>query len=375
MITLIISFLMNIQPVDQSPITIPPVPVEDFMDRLGKKAEANIELRSINKAQEANTATPVVPENASDESVEEKQALVETQNKIEVEKKELESKAIEKKVEKLEAQVEKSQTVSNWWDKAEEISATPDNEHKSKVTDYETKAKAFDEMLSDPLVEAIVTAKKAGKDPLSIIKDLQPLDVNAIPEERLYEMSLKNEGLNEEEVSTEMEAFKELTPLAKKRAVKEFRQELSKKDSEKLNKYITDNSSKLQESAKLVERYASEKSKLLTSMIGKDEMGIKITQSIASQLEESMDKGISLYREDGSIDVKKAFDLHLWNTQRTLIMKNAVAKARADAKEEILKEFSRPSKEDGSLKIVPDYKSDSQRDVELFRKELRNQYK
>ena len=353
----------------------------NVMERLNKKAEATMNENSKLKQPETKQPETVaeVVKLATEKKeetvvpVEEHNEFVQTQEKIKEEKKELETKKVEAKVEKLEKEFEKVKTEPNWWDEnKEEISLKqPANEHKI-VTDYQAKAKAFDEMLSDPLVEAIVTAKKNGKDPLTIIKDLQPLDVNSISEETLYEMSLKNEGLKEDEISTEMEAFNALTPLAKKRTVKEFRQELSKKDSEKLSKYIVDNRQNLQNMDKIAERYNEEKNQFFDTLKDKEYMGIKITPSIASEVEKMMDTGISLFKEDGSFDVKKAFDLHLWNSQKSLIMKNAVSKAKSEGREEIIKEYARPSREDGSLKIIPEQVNGNEKDVTHFRQSLRS---
>lgn len=335
-----------------------------------KKEEAKPEVKADTVSQ-AVESTANTQAKADDTSAQAKaaQELAENNAKIEREKIEAEKNKIIAEAQKTEQKLAEATKEKEWYE--EDDNAVSKEEIKNN-TDFESKAKEYEALASDPFIEAYTSAKKAGKDITSFIKDIAPLDVDSIPTEKLYELSLQNAGLTPEETEVEMEAFQNLTPLAKKRAVNEVKESLRKKDSEKLAKYVTDNKVDQAKQEQFLAKYQAEKSEFLSKLKEKEYMGLKLNQNDIEQAMQYVEHGFPSTREDGTYNLPTMFELAVFRNKKKEISQNLINRGISLGREAVLKELARTDRNDGAGKVLPDVTTKTKQDQakEIMRKKF-----
>jgi len=239
--------------------------------------------------------------------------------------------------------------------------------------ELETKAKAYDDLINDEFVKAYTSAKKSGKNITSFIKEVAPLDVDSIPDKQLFVLSLQKAGLTAEDMEIENDAFDNYTPLQKKRAVAEIKEQLRKEDSDKLAKYITDNKVDQAKNEEYLKKYKTDKSEFLSKLKTKEDyMGLKLNQSDIEQAMQYVEHGFPTTKDDGSYNLPSMFELAVFRSKKKEIAQSLINKGVSLGREALLKELSRTDRNDGAGKVLPDVTVENKGDK--AKEIMRNKY-
>ena len=282
-----------------------------------------------------------------------------------------EAKAEEKKPEvKAEAKPAETKTEKQWWDDENDATTVTDKASSSKKPeiDYEAKFKEYEKILSDTEIQALIAAKKSGKDLMTFVKEIKGTDVKAMSPEDLFKIKLQRLGSDESEIAEAMEDFSALKAWEKKEKTQDMKSILETEQSENLKKVTQGSFEMAAKQQKVVEKAQADLEKYVADLNGKELYGVKITPEIASGIKETVSNGIpDLTNEDGSWNIPAYAEIALWHKFKKTMMKANAAKITAQVKEEMLKEFSRPSQNNNtSDKRLP---SENAADLKDSRKE------
>lgn len=360
----------------------------DVLDRLGAKSDAKITGQKKEEKPTAPTAENMTGLKAANEIIGDdkpkeedrpgqdkpKTELEGNQEKIEAERQAgLTAADAEKPT--GEAKPETKKIEKNWFEEEDTTASAANTDKPSNDADalkkYETQAKEYEDLVGDPFVAAYLGSKKSGKDLQSFISEVNGVDVKALTDEQVWERELQSANLTPEEISTEMEDFKALTPYNRKKKVEPVRSKLDAERAQKLQRYAADNTAAAAQKDIITQKFVNEKEQYLTTKKGKVEMGIEMTPARLQELSGYMDS-FDLQRSDKTIDVARIARIGMLEKYHKLMLQNAYQKGLNDAKIEAFKEVARPSREDSGLRIPPTQVSAAKQDVENFRKELRS---
>lgn len=378
----------------------PPIQETPVLDRLAEKSDLKIQattkVQEERKAATPSTetvdtlkkATEIVADdkNKGSEALTEEQKaqaqLEENNKKISAEKEVKKTEGLEKKIETLETKVEENEIQKNHWEAEEEplkegeTKATTDDKG-NKIDNkeillkkYESQAKEYEKLMSEPLVKAFISAKEAGKDVSTFINEVKGTDIKTLTDEQVWEKELQSASLTPDEVTAEMDSFKDLSPYQKKKQAEPIREKLESQQSERLKQYASENSATASQAKEVAIKFNTEKEQYLNSVKGKTVMGLEMTPARLQEQSDYIDN-FSLQRADGTVDVSRIMRIGILEKNYKLLLQNAYTKGENDKAIKMLKEIARPSREDSALKLLPDTKSGAQKDVETFRKELR----
>jgi len=260
-----------------------------------------------------------------------------------------------------------------WWDSDEpQEQKESEKTNKDQYKEWQDKASKYDEILNDKLIYAIFTAKKEGKDVSSILSEIQPPKVEGLKPEDLYRKKCENIGLSPEEVETEMEWFKELSPMRKREEAETIKKQILENYEKNLSKYVdasVENSRvKEQQTKAAIEKANAERANFFEKIRDKDWMGVKMTQSEISKLDNFLENQLSFTKNDGSFDYEKYAQVGHFILNQKTIMQNAYNKGVTDAKQNLLLEMSRATAGDKRFNSAPDVvppktKSDKAKDT------------
>lgn len=252
------------------------------------------------------------------------------------------------------------------WEVKEETpaeSAAPKEETKElEIKAFEAKAREYDEILKDPAVEALITARKAGKNFSEFLKEVAPIDVNKIPLNDLMREQLKRENLSPEAIETEMEAFEGLSERAKIRETKDIKASLQSEQQNRLAKYSLDNKQQEIKAQEWVLNLNKEKEQYLDSIKGKVKEGVEITSARLPELQKEFEN-FNLRRKDGTLDVPRVMRIILLEKYNSLRLENAYQQGSTEKELEIFTGkdgIVRPSASNG-IATIPDNKKQSQK--------------
>jgi hypothetical protein len=344
-----------------------PAPVVDTLDVLASKVTEKNEAKKAEreKAQAANqnpepTTPPEVPK-STEVSEQTPQVTEEISNQ----------QATEQHSEKVTSE---STNQKPWWDSEslEDKKTESEKDDKNKYNELQEKASKLDEILNDKLIHAIYSAKKEGKDISSILTEIQPPRLEGLKPEDIYRKKCENMGLSPEEVETEMEWFKELSPMRKREEAESIKKQIVENYEKNLSKYVdasVENSRiKEQQIKAAIEKTNVERTNFFEKIRDKDWMGVKMTQSEISKLDNFLESQLTFTRNDGSFDYEKFAQVGHFILNHKTIMQNAYNKGVTDAKQNILLEMSRSSAGDKRFNSAPDVappksKSDKAKDT------------
>jgi hypothetical protein len=389
---------------------VPPVSSNNpVIDRLAEKSELKIQANqkvqqerkdasaikpaavaqpnseTVDTLQKATDIIADEPKKGTEQLTAEQQAQADIEKNnlaIEAERKAKETAGLEKKVETLEAKVVEAVIEPNHWEVDDntgaDASKTSENEGVKKTEDstgelvkkYKTQAEEYENLVADPLISAILSGKKAGKDVSTILNDIKGEDIKSLTDEQVWQKELKSANLTEDEITSEMESFKELSPYQKKKQAEPIRAKLQTEQEGRLKQYASGNSAAAANTQIVAQKFITEKEQYLNSKKGKVEMGLEMTPARLQEISDYVDN-FNLQRPDGSVDVARIARLGILEKNHKLLLQNAYIKGENDKAIKLMKEMARPSREDGAIKILPETTSAAKKDVESFRKELR----
>lgn len=179
---------------------------------------------------------------------------------------------------------------------ASEVDAEVAPQSKKKATEadleekykpYKEKASEYDAVMSHPLAKAFVEFVKAGKtDPTEFAKEVGFLNVEAMTDVQIIEQDCRNEGLTDEDIETEVEAFNSKSPYEKKKRVNEIKSDLIKKRDEKL-KTFSAGSEQIQRVKKEVAAAGrAQLDELIPKMVNKKFKGLMITPEMGNAIQQ-----------------------------------------------------------------------------------------
>jgi len=340
-----------------------------------KRAEASAEAKpeiKVDTVAQAAATTEVKTEVTDSAS-----AQAEADNKIaqnnaiiEAEKKAAQTAAATATAETEAKLKQEAPKEKEWYEQSDDVAPAPKSQEIVNA-EIEAKLKVLEELENDEFIKGYMTTKKSGKDITSFIKEVAPLDVDSIPDEKLYELSLQKAGLTLEDQQPEMEAFESYTPLQKKRAVAEIKEELRKEDSAKLAKYNLDNKVDQAKQQQFMDKYKADKSEFLSKLKEKEDyMGLKLDQTDIENALNYVENGFPTTKEDGSYNLPTMFELAVFRNKKKEISQNLINKGISLGREAVLKELARTDRNDGAGRVLPDVTSNTKADQakEIMRK-------
>lgn len=374
----------------------PSVESPNVLDRLAEKSALKIQetqkvqaerkaasitteqVSTLGKALEITSEEPKKP--AADVVAAEKAKvdLIENEAKIAAEKAIADKAKLEAKVETLETKAGEVAVEKNWFENEEESSAVDEIQNTVKTEDkegllkkYESQAKEYQKLMSEPIIKAIVSAKEAGKDLNTFLEETKGVNSKKLTNEQAWEHELRSDGtLTAEQITEEMENFKALSPYAQKKQVEPVKAKIEAQRQESLKQYAFENTSATAQTQVVAQKLLTEKEQYLNSVKGKTVMGLEMTPARLKEQSDYIDN-FKLQRDDGTVDVARIARLGMLEKNYKLMLQNAYTKGENDKAIKMLKEIARPSREDGAIKILPDTSSAAKKDVDAFRQELR----
>lgn len=220
-----------------------------------------------------------------------------------------------------------------------------ENEGKSVRDEATTKKlEEYDNLLRDPLVASIIEAKKAGKDALSILEEIKPIDYKKMSEESLVKLKFERLGLKDEELKDAIDDFMSNPKWRRLEEINNMRTSLEGEQNERLKAYRGSVKVNAEKQNEVFQKYEQELNGYSTSLVGKEMNGYTITKDIADNVKSNAQNTFfkSLFKEDGSWNAERIFNLSLLDTQLKNIVKTNVDKARNRGKGEVLDSITRP---------------------------------
>ncbi len=257
------------------------------------------------------------------------------------EKAKVEAKVV-KEIKKPEENIE---VTKNWFDDDADVIAEGVTEKKVAEIPADTKARLeeYEALMKDPEIEAIIAAKKSGKNLFDFIEEIKPVDYNKLSEEKLFEISLKKLGVTDEAITEALEEFRELPKWKQAKEVADVKTSLEREQSERLKKFPQDVARQMEARNNFIKKAELELDKSVDNIVGKELYGMKITDSEANAIKDTVKNGIAFYKQDGSFDVQKSIEHALWDKFKKEIVRANINKARASNAEEFFKERVRPT--------------------------------
>lgn len=202
----------------------------------------------------------------------------------------------------------------------------------------------YDSILKDPLIASIIEAKKAGKDVLSVIEEIKPVDYKNMSEQQLVDLKFKKLGLDGEDLKDAIDDFNSQPKWKRVEELNNMRTSLNSEQDERLKGYRHSVNANSQKQNEVFKKYEQELNIYSNDLVGKEVNGITITKEIADGVKNNAQTSFfkSLFNEDGSWNAERIFNLSLLDGNIKKIVKTNVDKARNRGKGEILNSITRP---------------------------------
>lgn len=223
---------------------------------------------------------------------------------------------------------------------------------------YKSKAEEYDTISSDPLINAYKAAKEAGKDIFTFLNETRGKDINSMTPEQIWQASLESEeGLTPEEITTEMESFKELSKFEKIQKTKTFKQELINAQHENLKKYASDNKTQAIKKEELNTILNEQANQFFDKIKDKEWQGIKMTPSESNKLRNFLEKEFKFQNADGTYNYELLAKVGNYALNERTILQNIYKKGETKGYEKALLEQARPSNNDNRFNSAPEIKT------------------
>ncbi len=309
------------------------------------KVEANPDKERLNSALENPVDKVDVPEDVVDTTTEKIDLSKEPEAGLSLQDRaKAESKVI-KEIKKAEKKEAAEDVAKNWFDDDKEVVSENEKTKPNYEIPADTKAKLdeYESFLRDPEMEAIIAAKKSGKNLFDFIEEIKPVDYSKLSPSELNEIRLKRLGVTDDEIKEAMEIFNELPKWEQIEKVASVKTSLEQEQGERLKKFPKDVARQTEARNNLIKKAELDLDKKLDSILEKEMYGLKITENEQKVIRETALNGRAFFKEDGSLDAEETIDYALWKNFKKEIVRANITKARASAMEETFKERVRPT--------------------------------
>lgn len=281
---------------------------------------------------------------------------------------------------KQEQQTPTAEEVNKGWrDRLKETPEFKEKQMKAQQEEMLAKMKELEEFEKSELYGIMQRAKKEGKNPLDLLKEVNQINVESMSEEELVKYEAQKHNLTEDEIEEEFNAFQNKTPLEKRKYLNAIREQL-KSDNEAIKKKFEPSApaeNKLpEEILKKAEKAQKSLNDILDNLDGKEYVGVKFTPNRLSKVEETVQKLVNASVEDyltddGELDMIKAVEHAVIINFNSRVIADAEKRAYEQGKMEMAKERHNPSKYGFASNRAPGMsKSDEEIRQELVDKEM-----
>lgn len=233
------------------------------------------------------------------------------------------------------------------------VAAKPADEDK---TDYKSE---YASLMSDPILKAIAEAKRAGKNVLEALKELEPVNYKAMSMEQLAEAYGKSKGWSDDDISDEISKMEGKTRTEIENITNTWLNKLDADQSGKMEKFASDNK-QVAEQQKLAEAhiqktFEQDLKATCEKMLANEINGVKLTKDhVNSFIKTAVE--FAPTREDGTINMEGAI-LPLWlGMNIKQFMGAAKAEGASEGRVEVLDAINRPNQQTSQPQRLPEVK-------------------
>ena len=210
-------------------------------------------------------------------------------------------------------------------------STPPTQSNEQQLQEMQQKVSQAEAVLQDPLIDGYLKFKQSGNGNFrEYLKSFElDKDYDAMPDKKLYEMSIKRLDLTEEELEYEMDRFEDLSPVQRKLEARKMRAELKAEQEDRIKNVAFDNSQQSAEKQKQMQEMQKQNHEkfvgLTKSMAGKGYYGLNLTEEMTKQIHDHVVSGkIGFINTDGTVNVNKMFDFAAWELFKKDVLQNKV---------------------------------------------------
>lgn len=259
----------------------------------------------------------------------------------------------EKKAEETVAATEKKPEEKLWF---ETESAAPKKEEAEDKTDYKSE---YTSLLSDPLLKAIAEAKKAGKNVVDALKELQPVDYKSMSLEQLASAYGKVKGWSDDDISDEISKMEGKTRTEIENITSTWLTKLETDQAGKMEQFATTHQKEVekqrQAEAHIQKQFETDLRSTCEKMLDNEINGVKLTKEHVNDFIKTAVE-FAPTREDGTINMEGAI-LPLWIGRNIKqFMGAAKAEGASEGKEEVLLSINRPNHQTSQPQRLPEVK-------------------
>jgi len=203
--------------------------------------------------------------------------------------------------------------------------------NEQQLQEMQQKVSQAEAVLQDPLIDGYIKFKQSGNGSFrEYLKSFElDKDYDAMPDKKLYEMSIKRLDLTEDELEFEMDRFEDLSPVQRKLEARKMRAELKAEQEDRIKNVAFDNSQQSAEQQRKnqeIQKQNHEKFVGLTkSMAGKGYYGLNLTEDMTKEIHDHVVSGkIGFINADGTVNVNKMFDFAAWELFKKDVLQNKV---------------------------------------------------
>jgi len=244
-----------------------------------------------------------------------------------------------------EAASVENQTIENqsveekpWWDAEEKVV-----EAKAEKEVVQNKKEEYIE--EDPDIELIRNYKKSGKSLTDFVKEYTVQDFSQMGEAEIVKKGLEEfYNLSGEELNNAVYEFENSSIFQKKQLVEGFTNRFNQMNDAKLKELTSNYKMSEEENQKAVEQLGYAMEDYRQKIVNNEFYGMKVTDEMSQDLTKYLKNEFTLQREDGTLDIEKAYSVALWLKYGKELVKANVTKAKNLGKEQVIKEVSNPSK-------------------------------
>lgn len=207
--------------------------------------------------------------------------------------------------------------------------ATQSNEQ--QLQEMQQKVSQAEAVLQDPLIDGYIKFKQSGNGSFrEYLKSFElDKDYDAMPDKKLYEMSIKRLDLTEDELEFEMDRFEDLSPVQRKMEARKMRAELKAEQEDRIKNVAFDNSQQSEEQQRKTQEIQKQNHEkfvgLTKSMAGKGYYGLNLTEDMTKEIHDHVVSGkIGFINADGTVNVNKMFDFAAWELFKKDVLQNKV---------------------------------------------------
>jgi len=237
--------------------------------------------------------------------------------------------------EEADSQVDES---PQWYDSDDSV-AKEDTKVEAKETPKEEKIE------EDPDIELIKKYKKSGKSLRDFVNDYKVEDFSSMSEKDLVKKGLEEfYQLSGEELDNAIYEFENSSIFNKKQLVEGFRNRFDQQNEAKLKELTSGYEINEKEEQMAIEQLNQSMEGYRQKIVDQEIYGMKVTDEMSKDLSNYLSKEFTLQKEDGTLDIEKAYSVALWLKYGKELVKANITKAKNQGKEQVIKEVSNPSK-------------------------------